>query len=98
MIEHRPQTGRAPTHGLTGIPVFSLAMLRPGQRAVIHRLYSADRFRRRLLDLGFIPGTPVETVRKIPNGGPVAVRVRGAIIALRLEDAGRITVRPGPPP
>ena len=48
--------------------------------------------RRRVLDLGMVPGTPVECVRKSPSGDPTAYQVRGATIALRNENAEQITV------
>lgn len=75
------------------LPVNDLASLETGEQAVIDTLHTGDRFRRRLLDLGFVPGTVVESVRRSPFGDPVAVYVRGATIALRLEDARRIKVR-----
>ncbi|NPV89624.1 MAG: ferrous iron transport protein A [Firmicutes bacterium] len=48
--------------------------------------------RRRVLDLGMVPGTQVECVRRSPSGDPTAYKVRGAMIALRSENAKLITV------
>ena len=44
----------------------------------------------RLLDLGFVAGTPVEVEMVSPAGDPTAYRVRGTVIALRREQAGLI--------
>ncbi len=49
--------------------------------------------RRRLLDLGLLPGTVVEARMASPSGDPVAYRVRGALIALRRSQADQIQVR-----
>ena len=49
-------------------------------------------YRRRLLDLGLIPGTEVRAVLMSPLGTPMAYDIRGSIIALRLEDASKIIV------
>ncbi|MDE2852435.1 MAG: metal-dependent transcriptional regulator [Acidobacteriota bacterium] len=49
--------------------------------------------RRRLLDLGLLPGTLVETKMASPSGDPVAYRVRGAVIALRRSQAEQIHVQ-----
>ncbi len=49
--------------------------------------------RRRLLDLGLLPGTLVEAKMASPSGDPVAYLVRGAVIALRRSQADRIQVR-----
>ncbi|SFE24163.1 ferrous iron transport protein A [Bacillus sp. OV194] len=46
--------------------------------------------RRRLLDLGFVPGAVVEVIRKSPLGDPVAFRVSQTTIALRKEESTRI--------
>lgn len=46
----------------------------------------------RLLDLGLVPGTAVGAVRRSPAGDPTAFNIRGAIIALRKEEAEKITV------
>jgi DtxR family Mn-dependent transcriptional regulator len=51
--------------------------------------------RRRLLDLGLVPGTVVEPELEAAGGDPVAFRVRGALIALRKDQAHWILVDRG---
>lgn len=46
--------------------------------------------RRRLLDLGFVPGAIVEVIRKSPLGDPIAFRVSNTTIALRKEESIKI--------
>ncbi|MCX8091580.1 MAG: metal-dependent transcriptional regulator [Verrucomicrobiae bacterium] len=72
-----------------------LHQLRPGERAEVLGLSAACRGpeRRRLLDLGFVPGTVVEVERVSPLGDPVAYRVRGSVVALRSEQARLIRIR-----
>jgi len=48
--------------------------------------------RRRLLDLGILPGTLVEMAFSSPGGNPRAYRIRGALIALRREQASHIHI------
>lgn len=50
--------------------------------------------RRRIQDLGIIPGTTVECVRRGPSGDPTAYTVRGTTVAIRQEDARFINVYP----
>jgi DtxR family Mn-dependent transcriptional regulator len=50
--------------------------------------------RRRLLDLGFTPGTHVRSEMRTFAGDPRAYRVRGVLIALRREEARQILARP----
>lgn len=71
-----------------------LSDIRPGQKARVLALSSGCRGpeRRRLLDLGFVKGTIVEIDLTSPVGDPTAYRVRGAVIALRREQASLIHV------
>ncbi len=65
-----------------------------GQRGRVAELTSTGIQRRRMLDLGLVEGTQVEAVHKSPAGDPVAYLVRGSLIALRNEDAGRVLLVP----
>jgi ferrous iron transport protein A len=47
-----------------------------------------------MLDLGLVAGTAVETVLRSPAGDPIAYQIRGAVIALRREEAVQILVEP----
>lgn len=52
--------------------------------------------RRRLLDLGFTPGTRLTAALDTFAGDPRAYRVRGTLIALRREQAAQVLVRETP--
>ncbi len=73
-----------------------LSSLQPGQEARVARFSPAFRGaeRRRMLDLGIVPGTVVRAEMRSPSGDPTAYRVRGAMIALRKEQADLIYVDP----
>jgi DtxR family Mn-dependent transcriptional regulator len=74
----------------------SLSELRLGERgrvvSISPRLRGVER--RRILDLGIMPGTDIQAELSSPSGDPIAYRVRGALIALREEQAGLIMVSP----
>lgn len=70
----------------------TLADLKPGQHARITDLAFQGEARWRLEDLGFMPGTRVVPELPSPLNDPIAYRVRGALIALRVEQAERIYV------
>ncbi|MBX0329624.1 ferrous iron transport protein A [Oscillochloris sp. ZM17-4] len=71
----------------------TLADLPLGARAQVLALGGAGAERRRLLDLGILPGTVISVESRSPLGDPTAYRVRDTVIALRREQAARITVR-----
>lgn len=62
------------------------------RRKGIIRQVLAGPWCQRLLDLGLVPDTPIEVVRRAPMSGPVAYRVRGFCIALRSSEADLILV------
>lgn len=63
-----------------------------GTRSRIQSLGMVDSYKKRLMDLGLIPGTEVRIVRKAPLGDPIIVEVRGYQISFRLSDASGIHV------
>lgn len=63
-----------------------------GKKAKVKALTSDGNVRRRMLDLGLITDTIVEAMLKSPSGDPVAYNIRGAVIALRSEEASKIIV------
>jgi ferrous iron transport protein A len=69
-----------------------LDRLAPGDAGIVSHVDAQDGIGRRLLDLGFIPGTPGRVVRRAPLGDPVAFELRGARICLRRSEAARILV------
>ncbi len=75
-------------------PHETLAALRPREKGRVVHLSPACRGleRRRLLDLGIVPGTLVEAEMRSPGGDPTAYRVRGALIALRKEQAEQVHI------
>jgi ferrous iron transport protein A len=70
----------------------TLADLQPGQMGTVAALHSTGPERRRLMDLGIVPGTRVVAEMHSPLGDPVAYRVRGALVALRAQQARLITL------
>lgn len=69
-----------------------LASLKEGQSATVRELSAEGALRRRLQDIGLIQGTRVECIGASPLGDPCAYLIRGAVIALRGEDAAFILV------
>lgn len=72
--------------------IFSLDYLPVGQEGRVTSLASSGIQHRRMLDLGLIQGTRVRALQKSPSGDPVAYFIRGAVIALRKEDAQKIMI------
>lgn len=80
----------------------SLCALSLGRSARVAEVRADPAMRRRLMDIGLIPGTRVTCVARSPAGDPAAYLIRGAVIALRGRDAAGIRLEalpqscPGP--
>src|SRR5215469_14297293 len=88
--------------------VVSLAQLHQGDRGYVSSI-AADAnaaiqigdvahstIARRLVELGFVPGEPIEVVREIwPGGDPMAVRIGASLFAVRRREAQSVLVRLG---
>jgi DtxR family Mn-dependent transcriptional regulator len=87
--------GDAPDAGSADSRLSSLGV---GQQAVVVDISPACRGveRRRLLDLGIVPGTLVRAELESTGGDPIAYQIRGAVIALRRDQADLIHVRSHP--
>lgn len=71
-----------------------LVQLDMGESAVVSSVGGCGTFRRRLLELGVVPGTRVERTGQAPLGDPISYRVRGAVLCLRREEASTVVVEP----
>lgn len=69
-----------------------LSELKKGEKAVIVNVNLNGLTRRRLYDLGFIPGTIIQVVFESPLGDPVAYFVKDTLIALRRDESENIDV------
>ncbi|MGI6069673.1 MAG: FeoA family protein [Blautia sp.] len=70
----------------------TLQDIEPGERARIKELCSTGSMRRRLLDIGLVADTEVECLGRSPGGDPSAYFIRGAVIAIRMEDCRNIVI------
>ena len=71
----------------------TLADLSEGQQGVLERLDAPEDIARRLMELGFLPGSIVTAARSAPGGDPRVFRVDGSEFALRRETAAHIRLR-----
>ena len=67
-----------------------LDSLRPGDRGTIARLGGERGFRRRLMELGLLPGTPVRVLRNAGLGGVLEIEVRRCRLSLRRDEAAAL--------
>jgi ferrous iron transport protein A len=71
----------------------TLVDLRRGDAATLDHIDLPGEDARRLMELGFVPGTRVTAGHSAPGGDPRVFQVDGSEIALRRETARRLKVR-----
>lgn len=71
----------------------TLSSLKKGEKAKIIELKNSGDIKRRLQDIGLIKGTAVKCSFISPLGDPTAYLIKGALIAIRSEDAEKIIIQ-----
>ncbi len=66
--------------------------LHPGEKARLERLEGARSFRRRLMELGLLPGAGIRLMRRADIGGVLEIEVYGCRLSLRRAEALQIHV------
>lgn len=72
--------------------MYSLKTAELGSVVTVKELRSTGILRERMLALGLTKGAKVEVIRKGPSGDPTVYNIRGAMIALREEEASLISI------
>ncbi len=62
------------------------------QPALIVKVGGLRAFRRRLLEMGLVPGTEVQVTKVAPLGDPIEIDVRGSRLSIRKYEARLIEV------
>ena len=72
---------------------YSLDKLPLNHKGIITELNCSISIKRRLLDLGLVPGTYITPVFRSPFGEPTAFEFRNTIISIRKDDCINIKVK-----
>lgn len=70
-----------------------LSRLRRGQAGEVVEVCGPRLFRRRLLEMGLVPGTEVRLVNVAPLGDPLELEVRHCRLSIRRGEAEQVRVR-----
>lgn len=72
--------------------MMTLDQVAPGKVVMVEEVGGARAFRRRLMELGIIPGTRVEVLRVAPFGDPMELSARGCNLSIRAAEARQVRV------
>ena len=65
-----------------------------GRKVTVVRVTGEPVLKRRVLDMGLVPGTVVSVERKAPLNDPISILFRGYELSLRLSEAETVVVKP----
>ena len=69
-----------------------LSELPVGAAAVVRDVQSGTATLTRLRELGLLPGTRIQLVRRAPMGDPLEISVRGSLLSVREQEAKLIQI------
>lgn len=72
--------------------VMTLKAAAPGKRVIVQKLIGQGEIKRRLMDMGIIPGTEIQIQKVAPLGDPVEIKFKGYNLSLRWNEAENILV------
>jgi len=72
----------------------NLSEIPVGTRAQVVAVGGERAFRRRLMEMGLLPGTEIRVIRHTRVGGLVQLEVRGCNLSLRHSEAAALMLQP----
>jgi len=69
-----------------------LSQLKKGEEAIVVRIDGKGAVRRRMMDMGVVPGAEIHVIRVAPFGDPVEYSIKGYSLSLRKSEAENIRI------
>ncbi len=66
--------------------------LKPGDKGTIRQIKGTAGEEVHLMELGLLPGTTVEMIKRAPMGDPIEIRVRSYHLSIRCAEARSVLV------
>ncbi len=69
-----------------------LSDLKARNKGKVREITAQGQLKKKLLDMGIVPGSELEVIRVAPLGDPVEIRIKGYNLSLRKEEAKQVTI------
>lgn len=70
----------------------ALSDLKAHDKGKVKQVTGQGQLKKKLLDMGVLPGSELEVLRVAPLGDPVEIRIKGYNLSLRKEEARQVSV------
>ena len=71
----------------------TLNRLGPGETGIVVKVMGSGAVKRRIVDMGIIPGTRIKVQKLAPLGDPMEIKVKNFNLSLRKSEAAIIEVQ-----
>jgi DtxR family Mn-dependent transcriptional regulator len=71
---------------------FTLKELKPGEKGKVIKIKGKGNLKKRLLDMGIVPGAEIKLEKVAPLGDPVDILIKGYHLSLRKDEAKDILI------
>ena len=71
----------------------TLNRLAPGETGIVVRVTGSGAIKRRIIDMGIIPGTRIKVQKLAPLGDPMEIKVKNFNLSLRKSEAAIIELK-----
>ncbi|MDD1729138.1 MAG: ferrous iron transport protein A [Methanospirillum sp.] len=72
--------------------VITVEKMLPGSSAVISEIFGEPLVKRRLMEMGVLPGSVLKLIKWAPLGDPAECQIRGYKLSIRRSEAAMISV------
>jgi DtxR family Mn-dependent transcriptional regulator len=72
---------------------FTVKDLKPGERGKVLSIKGKGNLKKRLLDMGMVPGAEIKLEKVAPLGDPIDILIKGYHLSLRKEEAKEILLK-----
>ncbi|ADI74169.1 FeoA family protein [Methanohalobium evestigatum Z-7303] len=72
----------------------TLNLLDENSRGRIKQIQGKGKLRKRFFEMGLVPGSEVEVIKRAPLGDPIELKIKGYNIAFRKNEAQYVLVEP----
>jgi len=70
----------------------ALSDLKARNKGKVRKITGQGQLKKKLLDMGVLPGSEFEVLRVAPLGDPVEIKIKGYNLSLRKEEARQVSV------
>jgi len=70
----------------------TLKDLKPGERGKVIKIKGKGELKKRLLDMGIVPGAEIKLEKVAPLGDPIDILIKGYHLSLRKDEAKDILI------